>query len=109
MRVYVECENCGENVYVDDVRQHRKVYPAYTTIHCSSRGHEHSYHRSRLEAEPDGNATAAGVIAGGVAGALAGLLGVAVGAGLGGALGNNADQEEKRRVREFYNDQSGPR
>lgn len=105
MRVYVYCKNCGEKIYLDDIRDRRSHYPPVTTISCSSCDYTGSYSQSEIEAEVDGNSTAAGAIAGGVAGALAGPIGVAVGAGIGSMLGNNADQEDRKRVERFYDDQ----
>lgn len=102
MKVYVYCQECGGKIYLDDIRQKRSDYPPTVRLKCSECGSTIQYHREELEAEHDGNTTAAGTVLGGAAGALAGPVGVAIGAGIGTVLGNSAEEEDKRRVEDFY-------
>ncbi len=107
MRVFVECYNCGEKIYLEDIRDRRNEYPANIQLECSNCGSEFYYAREDIHAEPSGNSTAAGAIIGGAAGALAGPIGVPIGAGIGSILGQNADQEEKENIDRFYGRDSG--
>lgn len=102
MKVYVECRECGEKIYLDDIRDHRSDYPPTIQLKCSRCKSQLLYSRDELEAETNGNMTATGTLIGGVAGALAGPIGAAIGAGAGSILGNNAEEEDKRRVKNFY-------
>lgn len=101
MRVFTNCHECEETIYLDDIRERRADYPVTLNLECPNR-HVDSYRREELEAEPSGNGTATGTIVGGAAGALAGPIGVVVGAGLGNMLGQNMDQNEQERVEHFY-------
>jgi hypothetical protein len=107
MKIFANCHECGEPIYLDDIRERRIDYPHSITLECSN-GHIDAYHRTELEAEVAGNGQAAGTIVGGAAGALAGPIGVVVGAGLGNVLGQNRDQTEQERVERFYGRDQGP-
>ncbi|QKY17892.1 YMGG-like glycine zipper-containing protein [Halorubrum sp. CBA1229] len=102
MKVYVECSQCGEKIYLDDVRDKRTDYPASFRLKCGHCDQEKFYNRNQLEAEPDGNSAAIGTLLGGATGALAGPVGAAIGAGVGGVLGSVSDNEDQQRVEEFY-------
>ncbi|MYL18124.1 hypothetical protein GLW36_15940 [Halorubrum terrestre] len=102
MRVYVECKYCGEKIYLDEIREKRSDYPLSMKISCAECENSARYKRNDLEAEPSGNSTAVGTILGGATGALAGPVGVAIGAGVGGMLGNASDNDDQRRIKEFY-------
>lgn len=101
MKVYVRCDGCGRKAHLDEIRRSRVEYPWTVEVTCSHCGTTGEYRRGELQAEKDGNATAAGAVVGGLAGALAGPVGVAIGAGVGGILGQNRDREDEERAREF--------
>lgn len=102
MKIYVECHYCGRRIYITSKVRKRRELPVHMEIKCPYCGSPDTYNREEVEAEAEVGATVGGAILGGLVGLLGGPVGVIIGGFGGSILGANADEEEKRRVREFY-------
>ena len=102
MRLYVQCHDCSERIYLSTRARKRSELPNHMEITCPHCGYTDFYSRDEVHAEAETGVTIGGAVLGGLIGLLGGPLGVIIG-GIGGSiLGANADAEEQRRVREFY-------
>jgi uncharacterized protein YcfJ len=101
MKIYVVCEK-GHKIYLSSRVRKQRDLPLYIEVRCPLCGHLGVYSRNRVKAEAEVGATLGGTVLGGLIGLLGGPLGVIIGGTGGGLLGANADAEEERRVREFY-------
>jgi len=103
MRLYVVCPDKNQRIYLSIVVQRRSEVDEIFTVRCPYDGQTHAFRRGDVEAEPSLGASIGSAIIGGLIGALvAGPLGAILGGGAGLAVGNNAEEEERRKVRQFY-------
>lgn len=101
MRLYVTCPNDQQKIYVDIKAKHQ-IHIIPFDIECPYDGEIHHYTKDDVEAEPKLGTVAGGAIVGGLIGLLGGPIGVILGGAAGAMLGANAEDEENRNVREFY-------
>ena len=71
-------------------------------IECPYDKEIHYYTQDDVKAEPELGTVAGGVLVGGLIGLLGGPIGVILGGAAGGMIGTSAENEERRKVREFY-------
>lgn len=103
MRLYVTCPNTNQRIYLSLVVERRSEVDESFTVKCPHDRQTHLYRRNDVEAEPTLGASVGGAIIGGLIGAVvAGPIGAIIGGGAGLFMGSNAEQEEQRRVRQFY-------
>jgi len=103
MRFYVICPNANQLIYLSLAVERRSQIDEFFTVRCPFDEQIHSYRREDVKAEPTFGASLGGAILGGLIGAiLAGPLGAILGGGAGLSIGSNAEEEERRRARQFY-------
>lgn len=93
----------NESIYLSLIVERRSQIDEFFTVRCPYDGQTHSYRREEVKAEPTFGASIGGAILGGLIGAVvAGPLGAILLGGAGLAFGANAEEDERRRVRRFY-------
>lgn len=103
MRLYVVCPNTNQRIYLSLVVERQSQIDEFFTVRCPLDRQTHTYRREDVQAEPTLGASIGGAILGGLIGAvLAGPLGAILVGGAGLFIGSNAEEEERRRVRQFY-------
>lgn len=103
MRLYVNCPNTDKRIYLSLTVETRSQIDEIFTVRCPYDGETHTYRREDVKAQPTFGVSIGGAILGGLIGAvLAGPLGAILGGGAGLFVGSNAEAEERRRVRRFY-------
>lgn len=103
MRLYVICPTTGQRIYLALVVERRSEIDESFSVRCPHDQETHTYRREDVNAEPTFGASIGGAILGGILGGLiAGPLGAILVGGTGLFLGSNAEEEERRRVRRFY-------
>ena len=104
MKIYVVCRKCRRKIYLSPRVRKRRDLPPHIEVRCPYCEHLGVYYRNEVKAEAEVGATFGGAVLGGLIGLLGGPLGVIIGGAGGGLLGANADTEEEKRVKEFYED-----
>jgi hypothetical protein len=103
MRLFVICPTTRQRIYLALVVERRSQIDESFTVRCPYDGQTHLYRREDVNAEPTLGASIGGAILGGILGGLiAGPLGAILAGGTGLFLGSNAEEEERRRIRRFY-------
>lgn len=103
MKLYVVCPTTSRRIYLSIVAEKRSQIEEWLTVKCPFEGGTHTFNREQVEAEPTFGASVGGAVIGGLIGAvLAGPLGAILGGGAGLFMGSSAEDEERRRVRNFY-------
>lgn len=103
MKLYVVCPYRKQRIYLSSIVERRSQIDAYFTIQCPFDGKAHAYSNYEVEAEPTLGTSVGGAIIGGLIGAIvAGPLGAILLGGLGLAAGTNTEEEERRKVKQFY-------
>lgn len=103
MRLYVICPNIRQRIYLSFIVENRsQIYESFT-IQCPYDRQTHTYRREDVKAEPTLGSSIGGTILGGLIGVLlGGPIGAILGGGAGLVIGSNTEEEERRRVRRFY-------
>jgi len=103
MRLYVTCPNTKRRIYLSLIVEKRSQIQEPFGIDCPFDNETHWYNREDVNAEPSLGTSAIGTILGGLVGAIVGgPIGAILGGGAGLVIGNNNEEEERRRVRNFY-------
>ena len=103
MRFYVDCPTKNQRIYLALDIERRSQIDEFFTVTCPHDGQTHDYRREDVKAEPILGASLGGAVLGGlIGGILAGPLGAILGGGAGLITGSNAEEEERRKVRQFY-------
>lgn len=103
MKLSVVCPETKRRIYLSSIVERRSQIDEFFTVQCPFDGHTHSYSRHEVKAEPTLGSSVGGAILGGLIGAIvAGPLGAILLGGMGLATGTNAEKEERRKVRQFY-------
>lgn len=102
MKLYVTCRlNPQQKIYVDIKARHR-IHITPFNIECPYDREIHYYTKDDVYAELELGTVGGGALVGGLIGILGGPIGVILGGMAGAMIGASSEEEEKRRVREFY-------
>ena len=103
MRFYVLCPNTRQRISLSLYVERRSQIYEFFTVECPYDDQIHEYRREDVEAIPTIGASIGGALLGGLLGGIiGGPLGLILGGGAGLVMGSNVEEEERRRVRRFY-------
>lgn len=103
MRFYVVCPNTRQRIFLSLSAERRSQIYEFFTVRCPYDDQTHEYRREDVVAIPTLGASIGGALLGGLLGAIVGgPLGLILGGGAGLVMGSNTEEEERRRVRRFY-------
>jgi ribosomal protein S27E len=107
MRLYVECRDCHNHVYLNIIVESREALSrhlgsTFFNLACPFCTHTFSYHVNEVYAESSPSGVPAGAVVGGVLGGLiGGPLWLLIGGLLGASAGGGSDATERQRVENF--------
>jgi len=103
MKLYVLCPITKKRIYLSLLVERRSQIPPVFTVQCPYDKQVHTFKRGEVRAEPTLGGAVGGTIIGAlVGGLLVGPIGLILGGGAGLVFGSSADEEERRKVRKFY-------
>ncbi len=102
MRLFVKCRKFEQNIIYVDIKAKHRIHITPFSIVCPYDGEIHYYNRDDVNAEPELGNVGGGALVGGLIGLLGGPIGVILGGMAGAMIGASSEEEERRRVREFY-------
>ena len=102
MKFYVICPTTRRRINLSLAVERRSQIDQFFTVRCPFDGQTHHYTRQDVIAEPTVGASIGGAVVGGLIGAvLGGPLGALVLGGIGVLTGSSAEEQDRRRVRQF--------